>query len=801
MDKKGLAIISLIAVVGMFFALPLIRNVVPGVIIGDDDITISHDQIFSGNSNQISIESNFSIQEISISLNDTVVNQTDFSPSEKTTEISELYNIFGDINGNNGDLLEEDGVGITVISEDKNCYPCHHWEYSKIISVFDSSDLNNADTLSLDTSISILEDEALVKVYYFDVNENEWVKIDQKYLTSAEDSLEISELLPEELKSQDTIITKITAYHPNEDFSLLLDKLTLESIFPVDSDMIIYEIDVSDFEDGEYDLEINILDFSLNPYVYTSEIIVDNTSPVIMGVVLPNGQYNDTDILQYHASIVDENLQNSVLLVNSSITSYSVDFKNSSAISFMDVYLPGTYEYMIISEDKAGQISILYGTFEILEYEEEPEIITYENEIVVYTSSAVSPEVSEAHSYINISGSVRYQYQCNLTYGVQTIDSQIVFTNESCQLVYSTFNETLTLTIYNLNNSNEIVFTKDFATNKIPIINHYDKIQIACPTKASEGYNIILFVECDDIDSDLEYKIIGEDSTILSSGDLANGEEKIIYLEYMGEMEIQIYQHGELIYTNLLRVKEIELAEERDELDATKVSLIIAFASLLIAGIGLLYTIVKDRKKDEEREELMEKLEANSYPKDIAAPPPSYVKDEQISQGELLNKLLFENNEAEVFFIADSVSQLGKATKKGLQKIGKATKQKYQNIKAKMPETKEKIAETKKKFAKSTKKAAKFAYIKTLGAVSLIIGIILGIIIITINLPTIAMLLLAALTGVFITTAVKTLSKKDITFFKSLLYSISAVLVIIIIILILNLLGYNSLSDYLLLTT
>ncbi|MEJ2280054.1 MAG: hypothetical protein P8Y70_20245, partial [Candidatus Lokiarchaeota archaeon] len=117
--------------------------------------------------------------------------------------------------------------------------------------------------------------------------------------------------------------------------------------------------------------------------------------------------------------------------------------------------------YPIIESSCFDYIGSYFGEFEVVLYEEPPDVIFDDNTIYVSIPNSVNNDMEDYYLYIEVWGNVRNEYLCNITYmeNGSLLDNFNVWTNSSEYSTSSIFNTSLTLDIYNINNSYSLVFS------------------------------------------------------------------------------------------------------------------------------------------------------------------------------------------------------------------------------------------------------------------------------------------------------------------------------------------------------
>ncbi len=475
MEKNKKRSIIILGFVSVALCIPLAQFAITGSMINPDDVSISHNDVFSGDNNIIHIEANFSVQEIFVSLNETKVEYSIFEDSGSMEDLPiDLFTSKGDQTGELEDLEDEDDSGIEITSEWIHwCW--HNYHYSRQYAVFDTDMLEEASNIKLNILLSS-NDDIKSKIYYFDYKEEEWVKINEEYMDSSNHKIIVSYDLSGDIVEEDSIMLMLTGYDKWDSFEYLIDQMVIEYSIPSSFDDDI-SIDVSEFDDGQYVLDIEILDFGFNTFKYNKVIYIDNSAPVINIIDFPCSSkvHNTTEILIFETIIEDFSDTNTILVLDINGSEYiTLDFDGSKSISYQNNFIPGNYSYTLISEDSNGLFSSYSGSFEVEFIEQDPVEVLYENTVMINIPESVDFDAMDYPINIEVIGVYNIEYQCNLSYTSNStlINSLNIYTNNSDSIISDVFNISITLDIYSLN-STELIFTRQFAVFKNPLIEHF----------------------------------------------------------------------------------------------------------------------------------------------------------------------------------------------------------------------------------------------------------------------------------------------------------------------------------------
>ncbi len=590
----------------MFFGLMVIFLPIPfqGYYMRSDGIEISYDNILSGDQNVVNIKSNFSIMDINVYLNETIVEFRTYNTSDIMNKLpTDVYEIKGTYEGSISDLENINGLGLNISSKKCSyCLPCWKYYGSVQIIIFDLSGLEDATDVSLKAYLSS-NDEFLNKIYYYNHVSEDWNLINQEEINSSNTDININFPLTTSILEDSSLVLALEGFNKHNYFNYLLDEMAIEYSVPQEFEDDI-NLDVSGFIDGYYVLKVEILDFDLNVFENESIVAIDNTAPILNIIDFPaNGSvYNDTDIINFNAQIDDFSETNTILSIEVNGSNYMVlNFANGTEIAFQNKFLPGSYSYAIISQDSNGLISSYFGEFEVVLYETLPEVITETNTIYISIPSSVNNDVEDYYVYAEILGNVNNEYLCNITYtGNGTLaDNFTVWTNSSGYSLLNIFNTSFTLDIYNVNNSYSLAFTKDYTVIKYPDIEYYNVIKVSHPISTYDsGYNIEIYLDSDDSAAVFEYKITNIQTNIQIDADtLDSGVAKEVYADIFSEvLLVEILKDGVVVYSTEFVVKYVPLPEEEGVyIDYNLIFVIISVASLMLGIFGTIYSILKGK--------------------------------------------------------------------------------------------------------------------------------------------------------------------------------------------------------------
>ncbi len=570
-----------------------------GTVVESDVIVITHDDIFSGSENNINIQTNLSVTDIKIYLNETLIESNGYDPQTIHNKLPcDLYTAVGEHEGNIEDLSEEDGNGMIFHAEHKHFLCFFDYYYSEIYIVFNTGILKDLDNATLKLYLNSL-DEFESKISYYDFISSTWEYLNIQTIDNSYIDLEV--ILNSSILNAQSIRLKLTGYNSDDDFDYLLDQLSIEYQIPLEFEEN-FNINVSSFSDGAYILKVETTDYLYTKYINESIVFIDNTAPIINIADFPsnNSYYNDTDIIKFEANIIDNSETQTLLSFELNGSEYiTIDFSNSSAISYQNTFLPGIYSYTFSSIDSNGLVSYYSGNFTVEYYEEPPTIIIEENLISISVPSSANEQVVNYPVMIEISGSINNEYLCNLTLNNSEIDSGVLNTNESIVLTSSVFNQSINLKIFNVNNSYSIAVDENYTVFKIPDVKYYDLIQVNYPLITYEsGYNVIVFISSSESENDFTYILYNKNTlTLIVSGSLTNDLDNIMYLEVFGvDLILEIYSGEDLIYDTEFRILYNELEEG---FDYSLAFLAISIASLLLGILSLIVMTVY-RKKERE---------------------------------------------------------------------------------------------------------------------------------------------------------------------------------------------------------
>ncbi len=488
-NKKQIKSLILVAIMVSSLAYILVDNLVSGTIIESDDIDVDHESTLSGKENLVEIQSEFSVQDVKIYLNDTLAEYKNYDPEDPYIRLPQSISpVKGHKSGDINDLEIVDGQGVTL-SPKYGWHYCPVWSYysSKHILTYDTSLLEKAETSELRFNLKS-EDEFKSKIYYYEYDTHNWRLLNEELVDNSEVSLSIP--LTEKILENPNLKIMLLGYNKHESFTYLLDQAVIIGIMPssFEDDLL---VDVRDFDDGEYIFRVDVLDYEFNLHRYTDDILVDNTAPIIEPVQLPEigGTYNDTDIINFEVNILDISDTKTIISFELNGSEYiTLDFDDSTTISYQNTFLPGIYSYIILSEDSTGLADSIIGTFEVLPFEELPVYIYEENIISINIPDSVHAGVANYPVYIEISGNQNYDFEANLTYiDGPIIDTALISTNNSDSLISNVFNETIVLNIFAKNDSDNLVFSKEYTIIKYPplILSYENSISISVPSSVN----------------------------------------------------------------------------------------------------------------------------------------------------------------------------------------------------------------------------------------------------------------------------------------------------------------------------
>ncbi len=442
-------IIFMLGTIGVMFG----SAVYMGAVVGSDQVIITHDNVFSGSDNNINVQTNLSVSDVKIYLNETLINHSIYElQTTQSKGPSDLYSAIGTSNGNLEDLNSKDGLGMIFDAKHKKYWHFSDYYYSEVYAVFDTSILRELNGATLRVNLNST-DKFLSKISHFDFHSSTWKHINVEMVDNSEIDLNVN--LNSSLLSSPSLRLRFTGYNSKDDFNYLLDQLSVEYLIP-DEFEDNYNIDVSLFVDGPYILKVETLDFTFTKFTNESVITVDNTAPIINIIDFPSldSNHNDTDILRFEANIEDVSETETILQFELNGSDYmTIDFGDSKSISYMNTFLPGLYDYDLITVDSNGLTSHYSGNFTVEYYEAPPIIIIEQNQISISVPSVVNEQTNDYPVLIELDGSINNEYLCNLTINDVEISSGTLFTNNSLILIGNTFNQSINLKIYNINDN------------------------------------------------------------------------------------------------------------------------------------------------------------------------------------------------------------------------------------------------------------------------------------------------------------------------------------------------------------
>ncbi len=594
--KRAVIIVCYLSVA---LVLPFLPYAITGTAINPDDIEITHADIFSGPENLINIKANFSVQDVTVSLNDTQVEHNIYEDESNDEKLpSDVFMSLGNQSGSIEDLIDKDDLGISVSSHSVHwSHPCGHCYYSKQYVMFDTICLEESAEPTLELCIKSV-DKVLVLVSYYNYHNEEWTDIIEGQVGYSNNSVAFSFPLVDVLLEEPNILLKITGYDKHHPFTYLLDQ-SIIGYFINEAFEDDISINVEDFDDGYYALSVDVLDFSFSDYNYLDTIYIDNSAPVLNIVQSPSGDYNNTEILTFEVLIEDFSDTDTLLVLELNGSEYcTLDFSSSKSIYYQDIFLPGEYVFTIITEDSQGLTSTHSGSFNISLYVEEPIIVYDENFFSVRVPSSCNEKIDIYPIFVEITGTVYHSYNCSLFSGGLFVDSLILITNESGVIYCSIFNETINFKILNIDDSNKVVFDQNFEVLKFLGIQYYSIVKVDYPQETTDsGYDIILYATSSEPATSFSYRITNAESeAVIEEGTFEDSES--IYLEVFGEdVLIEVFENGDLIYATQINVEHVEEidTEVKKPFDYNLIFVILTIVGLLISIIGLTYSIHRDR--------------------------------------------------------------------------------------------------------------------------------------------------------------------------------------------------------------
>ncbi|MHA1250177.1 MAG: hypothetical protein ACTSRP_09335 [Candidatus Helarchaeota archaeon] len=586
MEKNRVFLFILILIVLTSIAVPLMIVSFPGGVIGSGDFSVEHNDIMGGNSNPIKIKANFSIQEVQIYLNGSLKEYNYFENDAIAPDA--VYAFKGGISGNKNDLNAIDGKGLTATPCRNFCG--HYWR-TLIYVAFDSSRFNGSENEMLRFSFNSQYNFDML-LYYYSFSEHDWISL----ANSSSGNFTGEYGITKNMICGDHIYMLISAKSMNY-FSYLIDQFAINKEFSSEK---LINLDVSDLDDGLYEMGVNIFDYSFNKFTYNASILIDNTAPIIAGN-LPSGIYNETEKIDFNITIndVSQTISQLIMYYNGNYY-YSADFNDSKNIYYYFSFLPGNYSYIIISSDESGNTAYYCGNFTVLNY---TKIIIKENTIMLSIPSSVGPDCNNYTVNITITGSYNYTYNITVINAVNnTLGNIMLQTNNSGSINLNSFNESLTLRIYNVNKSS-LVYEENFTVIKFPYKIRQMQISVSHPEIVSEEeYSITLLIsEEPQSGAIFVYEIYGDDGDLIISGNLQNNIKTEVKLDKFDEnLKLIILKNGEPIYINNFDVEKLEIKQEKKlSIDLNVILIIISIGSLIVATMGLIYTIYRDKRLED----------------------------------------------------------------------------------------------------------------------------------------------------------------------------------------------------------
>ncbi|MGQ4876477.1 MAG: hypothetical protein ACP6IY_20630, partial [Promethearchaeia archaeon] len=501
----------------------------------NDKIQISFENEMSGNNNIIYINSNLTISDVDIYLNDSLAEHYSFSPGDIYYKIpTNVFDIKGRSYGNNSDLNNVNSRGLLIKSKRTFQFPCKFSYKSFQLITFDLSSLK--DSKNQELMINILAKNLFYsKIYYYNITEKNWELIFSGKINQDE-NINYSFNLSDKILKENSLVIGLSG-NSEQYFSYLLDMCAVKYIITKTfKDEI--NLDVSNFQDGYYVMRIELFnDAALKVYENQSIIYVDNSAPELYVYSPKNGSiYNNTDIISFSFNVVDHSSTRTILIFFCNGSEYmTLDFSSNKEISYRDYFLPGNYSYIILTTDIHGHENYYCGEFAVQYYETPPIIISNENEISINVPKSVNYKAKSYYININVKGTANYDYLVNLTYtdNNSLIDNFIIKTNETCYYLMKIFNTSFNLNIYNINKSYNLIFNHSYIVSREPENLIYSIIMIEYPKYCKDsGYNIKIYLLTNRNNESFSYKVMNKKSgAIIADGYLENATTETIYCE------------------------------------------------------------------------------------------------------------------------------------------------------------------------------------------------------------------------------------------------------------------------------